>query len=96
MGGVGGQGQAKFINPLVNCDSLFMTHNTSGIGEGGLGAVGGGGRCGLLGRMSDRHAAEAGAIPRCGKGFFSHFLPESTFSADSDKYPYTPACNCVH
>ena len=30
-------------------------------------------------RASDRHAAEAGSIPRCGKGFF---FPKSTFSAD--------------
>ena len=27
--------------------------------------------CSAVGRASDRHAAEAGSIPRCGKGFFS-------------------------
>ena len=32
--------------------------------------------CSSVGRASDRHAFEAGSIPRCGKGF-------STFSADS-------------
>ena len=28
--------------------------------------------CGSVGRASDRHAAEAGSVPRCGKGFFFH------------------------
>ena len=28
--------------------------------------------CSSVGRASDRHAADAGSIPRCGKGFFSH------------------------
>ena len=27
--------------------------------------------CSSVGRASDRHAADAGSIPRCGKGFFS-------------------------
>ena len=27
--------------------------------------------CSSLGRASDRHATDAGSIPRCGKGFFS-------------------------
>ena len=36
--------------------------------------------CSSVGRASDRHAADAGSIPRCGKGFF---LLVSTFSADS-------------
>ena len=35
-------------------------------------------KCSSVGRASDRHAADAGSIPQCGKGFF---LPESTFSA---------------
>ena len=30
-----------------------------------------GGDVAQLVRASDRHAAEAGSIPRCGKGFFS-------------------------
>ena len=30
-----------------------------------------GGGCSSVGRASDRHAADAGSIPRCGKGFFS-------------------------
>ena len=37
--------------------------------------------CSSVGRASDRHIADTGSIPRCGKGFFS--LPESIFSADS-------------
>ena len=37
--------------------------------------------CSSAGMASDRHAADTGSIPLCGKGFF--FLPESTFSADS-------------
>ena len=28
--------------------------------------------CGSVGRASDRHAADAGSIPRCGKGFSSN------------------------
>ena len=36
--------------------------------------------CSSVGRASDQHAADAGSIPQCGKGFF--FL-ELTFSADS-------------
>ena len=36
--------------------------------------------CSSVGRASERHAAEAGSIPRCGKGFF---LLESTFTAVS-------------
>ena len=36
--------------------------------------------CSSVGRASDRHAADAGSNPRCGKGFF---CPESAFSADS-------------
>ena len=40
-------------------------------------------------RASDRHAADAGSIPRCGKGFFP---PESTFSADSLTVPVHPPC----
>ena len=39
-----------------------------------------GGDVAQLVRASDRHAADAGSIPRCGQGIF---LPESTFSADS-------------
>ena len=35
--------------------------------------------CSSVGRSSDRHVADAGSIPQCGKGFFS----QSTFSADS-------------
>ena len=35
--------------------------------------------CSSVGRASDRHVANAGSIPRCGKGFFS----QSAFSADS-------------
>ena len=31
----------------------------------------GGGDVAQFGRASDRHAADAGSIPRCGKGFFS-------------------------
>ena len=38
--------------------------------------------CSSVARASDRHAAEAGSIPRCGEGFY-FFSPESTFSADS-------------
>ena len=41
---------------------------------------GAGGDVAQLVRASDRHAADAGSIPQCGKGFF---LPESTFSTDS-------------
>ena len=34
----------------------------------------------LAERAWDRHVADAGSIPRCGKGFFFFFFPDSTFS----------------
>ena len=39
-------------------------------------------------RAADRHAADAGSIPRCGKEFFS----QSTFSANSLTCVRTPTC----
>ena len=48
-----------------------------------MGLLGGGGRGRDIAQMvgaSDRHAADSGLIPRCGKVIF---FPESTFSADS-------------
>ena len=49
--------------------------------------------CSSVGRASDRHADDAGSIPRCGKGFFS----QSTFSADSlTCVRNSPVCNHVH
>ena len=67
--------------------------------KGGMGGYKGRG-CSSVGRASDRHAAEVGLIPRCGKGFF---FPESTFSADSlYGVRTTPVCTiecmniCVH
>ena len=54
--------------------------------------------CSSVGRASDRHAAEAGSIPQCGKGFFS----QSQLSVQTLlRCPYTPcaiACIniCVH
>ena len=58
-----------------------------------------GGDVAQLLRASDRHAADAGSIPRCAEGFF---LPESAFSADSLTCVPTPpravACinSCAH
>ena len=43
--------------------SLVITDNASLLIFGGRG-------CSSVGRTSDRHAADAGSIPRCGKGFF--------------------------
>ena len=41
-------------------------------------------------RASDRHAADAGSIPRCGKVFFS----QSQFSVQTLlRCPYIPVCN---
>ena len=50
-----------------------------------------------VGRVSDRHVAEAGSISRCGKGlfcccFFVFFIPKSTFSADSLTVSVQPPC----
>ena len=45
--------------------------------------------CSSVGRASNRHAADAGSILRCGKGIF---LPESTSSADSPRCVCTPPC----
>ena len=44
----------------------------------------------LIGRASDRHATNAGSIPRCGK--LEIFLPASIFSADSLERVPTPPC----
>ena len=47
---------------------------------------------GSVGKALDRHAAEAGSIPRCGKEFFF----QSTFSANSLKMSVQPlVCNRI-
>ena len=44
-------------------------------------------------RASDRHAADAGSIPRCGTGFFS----QSQLSVQTLlRCLYTPMCNRMH
>ena len=49
--------------------------------------------CTSVGRASDRHAAEVGLVPRCGKGFFS----QSQLSVLTLlRCPYTPVCNRMH
>ena len=48
-----------------------------------------GGGVAQLVRASDRHAADAGSIPRCGKGFFSQCRL-------SYVCPYTRVCNGMH
>ena len=46
-----------------------------------------------VGRSSNRHAADAGSIPRCGKGFFS----QSQLSMQTLlRCPYTPVRNHMH
>ena len=48
---------------------------------------------GSVGRASDRHAADASSIPRCGKGFSSR----SQLSVQTLFWcPYTPVCNRMH
>ena len=42
-------------------------------------------------RASDRHAADAGSIPRAARDF-----KESTFSADSVSVPVHPLCACIN
>ena len=58
-----------------------------------------------VGRASDwtaKHNTDAGSSPRCGKGFFFLFLPESAFNADYLTVSVQPPCaiacinNCVH
>ena len=49
--------------------------------------------CISVGRASDLHVADAGLIPRCGKGFFSQSqLAVQTLL----RCPYTPVCNRMH
>ena len=49
--------------------------------------------CSSVGRASDRHAADAGSIPRCGKGLFS----QSQFQCRlSYGVRYTPVRNRMH
>ena len=53
----------------------------------------GGGGVAQLVRASDRHAADAGSIPRCGKGCFS----QSQLSVQTLlRCPYIPVCNRTH
>ena len=55
--------------------------------------------CSSVGRASDRHAADAGLIPRCGKGFFSQSqLSVWAFFRVSVQPPCAIACIyiCVH
>ena len=49
--------------------------------------------CGSVGSVSDRHAADAGSIPRCGKGFF--FRSQLSLQTLL-RYLYTPVCNRMH
>ena len=56
-------------------------------------------RAGILGlevaqlvRASDRHAADAGSIPRCGKGFSSRQLSVRTLC----RCPHPPVCHRMH
>ena len=52
-----------------------------------------GGDVAQLVRASDRHAADAGSIPQCGKGFFP---PIVNFQCRlSYMCPYTPVCNRI-
>ena len=49
--------------------------------------------CSSVGKVSDRHAADAGSISQCGEGFFSW----SQVSVQALlQCPYTPICNCIH
>ena len=49
--------------------------------------------CSSVGRASNRHAADAGSIPMCGKGFLSQTqLPVHTLL----RCPYTLVCNRAH
>ena len=49
--------------------------------------------CRSVGEASDRHAADAGSIPRCGKEFFS----QSQLSVQTLlRCPYTPVCSRMH
>ena len=57
----------KWLTPLA-----ILTQSRCGVDSVALGMIWKG--CSSAGRASDRHAAEAGSIPRiprCGKGFFS-------------------------
>ena len=49
--------------------------------------------CSSVGRASDWHAADAGSIPQCGKGFFSFQSQLSVLTFL--RCPYTPVCNHI-
>ena len=51
--------------------------------------------CRTAGRASDRHAANAGSIPRCGKGLFFH---RGNFQCRLSYGVRTPPCSiaCIH
>ena len=50
--------------------------------------------CSSFGRPLDRHAADAGSIPRCGKGFFSPSQLSVQTLLRCVRAP--PLCNCMH
>ena len=54
--------------------------------------------CSSVGRGSNRHAAEAGSTPRCGKGFFSQSQLQCRLSDGVRTPPCAVACVniCVH
>ena len=68
-----------------------MCHDGSLIGWYQRAAKWGGGSS--VGRVSDRHAADAGSIPRCGKGFF---FQNQTSVQTLLRCPYTSVCSCMH
>ena len=55
--------------------------------------------CSSVGRATDRHAADAGSIPRCGKGFFSlsQLSVQILFTITSSPPPHPPgATACIY
>ena len=48
--------------------------------------------CSSVGRASDRHAADAGSIPRCGKGFFFQINFQCRLSYGVRTLPRSIAC----
>ena len=68
------EGNVRSLNPSAIRPHTVSFENT---GRG----------CSSVGKASDRHATDAGSIPRCGKGFFSQSqLPVQTLL----RFPYSP------
>ena len=93
-GGGGGGGKGRGLNYTLTVASMTSHVSILNLQIKTLEVVvKDGWGCSSAGRASDRHAAEACSVPRCGKGFFS----QSQLSVQTLlQCLCTPVCSCMH